>query len=149
MALTATANERTVEDIKAQLKLKHDHKFLTQSFNRTNLKYLVQKKKTNPLIDIVAFIDGKHRGEAGVIYCNARKTCESVAESLRDKGLSAAHFHAGMPPDEKEKTVSNWKNGNVPLIVATVSRSFSPFPHQFNSRLPEIAFGMGIDKADG
>lgn len=149
MALTATANERTVEDIKTQLKLKLDHKFLTQSFNRTNLKYLVQKKKSNPLIDIVAFIDRKHRGEAGVIYCNARKTCESVAESLRERGLKAAHFHAGMPPDEKEKTVSDWQNGIVPLIVATVSHSFLSFPRQFDSRLPEIAFGMGIDKSDG
>jgi len=149
MALTATANERTVEDIKAQLKLKHDHKFLTQSFNRTNLKYLVQNKKSNLLKDIVDFIHGKHRGEAGVIYCNARKTCESVAESLREKGLDAAHFHARMPPDEKEKTVKNWQNGIVPLIVATVSHSFLLIPHQINLRLPEIAFGMGIDKADG
>ncbi|KIM49018.1 hypothetical protein M413DRAFT_59644 [Hebeloma cylindrosporum] len=130
MALTATANERTVEDIKAQLKMKHDHKFFTQSFNRTNLKYLVQRKKTNLLVDIVAFINEKHRGEAGVIYCTARMTCESVAESLRLKGIKAAHFHAGMPADEKEKTVYNWQNGIVPLIVAT------------------IAFGMGIDKAD-
>ena len=121
MALTATANERTVEDIKAQLKLKDDHKFLTQSFNRTNLKYLVHKKKSNPLCDIVTFIEGRHRGEAGVIYCNARKTCESVAETLREKGLKAAHFHAGMPADEKEQTVYNWQNGIVPLIVATVN----------------------------
>jgi len=121
MALTATANERTIEDIKFQLKLKDDHKFLTQSFNRTNLKYIVRKKKSNPLLDIVAFIEGKHKGGAGIIYCNARKTCESVAETLREKGLKAAHFHAGMPPDEKEQTVYNWRNGIVPLIIATVS----------------------------
>jgi bloom syndrome protein len=98
----------------------------------------------------VAFIEGKHRGETGVIYCNARRTCESVAETLREKGFKAAYYHAGMLPDEKEQTVYNWQNGIVPLMVATVSPSFTPSKEfKTNIYYSEIAFGMGIDKADG
>ncbi|KAF8906041.1 P-loop containing nucleoside triphosphate hydrolase protein [Gymnopilus junonius] len=130
MALTATANKRTVKDIVTQLKLKDQASF-SQSFNRPNLKYLVQRKKPDsPIIEIVEFIQTKHRGEGGVIYCNTRAKCESVAEVLRSKGLSAAHFHAGMSTQEKDHTVCSWQNGTTLIIVAT------------------IAFGMGIDKPD-
>ncbi|KDR81394.1 hypothetical protein GALMADRAFT_60334 [Galerina marginata CBS 339.88] len=129
MALTATANKRTVADIITQLKLK-DHAFFTQSFNRTNLKYTVQRKKSNGINDIISFIESRHHGEGGVIYCNSRQTCETVAQNLRDKGLSAAHFHAGMLTQEKDQTVRDWQSGTTSIIVAT------------------IAFGMGIDKAN-
>ncbi|PPQ66885.1 hypothetical protein CVT26_009825 [Gymnopilus dilepis] len=130
MALTATANRRTVADIVLQLRLK-DHASFTQSFNRPNLKYYVKNKKgESVIVDIAGFIQSKHNGEAGVIYCNTRAKCESVAASLRERGLSAAHFHAGMPTEEKEFTVHSWQKGTALVIVAT------------------IAFGMGIDKAD-
>lgn len=120
MALTATANKRTVADIVTQLKL-NDHASFSQSFNRPNLKYLVQRKKPDsPIAEIVDFIQTKHKGEGGVIYCNTRAKCESVAESLRDRGLSAAHFHAGMSTQEKDHTVRSWQNGTALIIVATV-----------------------------
>ncbi|KAF8163089.1 hypothetical protein B0H34DRAFT_694087 [Crassisporium funariophilum] len=129
MALTATANQRTVADILSQLRLKNLASF-TQSFNRTNLKYIVQKKKGNMVNEIFSFIQTKHRNEAGIIYCNSRARCESVAKELRKRGINAAHFHAGMETAVKDQTVLDWQSGDVPIIVAT------------------IAFGMGIDKAD-
>ncbi|KAF5330827.1 hypothetical protein D9619_005674 [Psilocybe cf. subviscida] len=130
MALTATANKRTVKDIDTQLKLKPGHASFTQSFNRTNLTYRVLKKKGTPTNEIVNFIKHSYANKTGVIYCTARFTCEKVAEDLRKQGLNAAHFHAGMPTAEKDQTVRDWQNNTVHIIVAT------------------IAFGMGIDKAD-
>jgi superfamily II DNA helicase RecQ len=121
MALTATANKRTVLDIVSQLKLRRDHVSFTQSFNRTNLSYIVKLKRGTPFNDIVAFINDKHRGHAGIIYCQARKTCEQVAEKLRAKGLHAAHFHAGLSNEEKDGAFNGWQTGEISIIVATVS----------------------------
>ncbi|KAF9557705.1 ATP-dependent DNA helicase [Agrocybe pediades] len=130
MALTATANQRTVADIVSQLHLSNDHVSLAQSFNRTNLKYVVRPKTKDLLGQICDFIQSYHRGQAGVIYCSTRATTEEVAKSLRSRGLQAAHFHAGVDTQLKEVTVNRWQSGTVPIIVAT------------------IAFGMGIDKPD-
>lgn len=120
MALTATANKRTVKDIDTQLKLKPGHASFTQSFNRTNLTYRVLKKKGTPTNEIVNFIKHSYANKTGVIYCTARFTCEKVAEDLRKQGLNAAHFHAGMPTAEKDQTVRDWQNNTVHIIVATV-----------------------------
>lgn len=124
IALTATANKRTVADIISQLKLRDDHAAFTQSFNRTNLRYIVHEKKGSLIDNIVSSLQTKYRGQAGVIYCHARRTCEQVAESLQKKGIVAAFFHAKMPTEEKDQTVRDWQAGEVPVIVATVSAVF-------------------------
>ena len=119
MALTATADQRTVADILSQLKLK-DLATFTQSFNRVNLKYIVQRKKKNHLNDLISFIRTKHSGKTGIVYCNARLRCEKVAAELRENGIKAAHFHAGMDTMDKDQVVHDWQSGKVPVIVATV-----------------------------
>jgi len=121
MALTATANKRTVADIISQLNLREDHSSFAQSFNRTNLKYVVRPKSKDLIGQIFDFIQSHHKGQAGVIYCSTRQTTEEVAQSLRDKGLKAAHFHAGIDTQLKDDTVSEWQSGSVPIIVATVN----------------------------
>lgn len=129
MALTATANKVTVDDIITQLHL-HDHASFTQSFNRPNLKYVIKSKKGHYVDDIVNFINSKHPGKSGVIYCRAKKKCEELAETLQNKGLKATHFHAGLATQEKDSILDAWRTDKVFIIIAT------------------IAFGMGIDKAD-
>ena len=122
MALTATANKRTVCDIISQLKLRKDHISFTQSFNRINLNYIVKTKRGSPLNDLTSFITSKHQGHAGIVYCLARQTCETVARNMRDRfGLNAAHFHAGMATAEKDQVIDDWQSGKVCIIVATVS----------------------------
>ncbi|KAJ7593079.1 DNA helicase [Mycena floridula] len=128
MALTATANKMTVDDIKNRLQLKDCVSF-TQSFNRANLNYYIYPKK-NAMDEMVKFINQNHRNKTGVIYCLSRDKCEAVAKQLRDKGFSAKHFHARLETSDKEKVQLEWQSGQVHIIVAT------------------IAFGMGIDKAD-
>lgn len=119
MALTATANKVTVDDIITQLHL-HNHASFTQSFNRPNLKYVIKNKKGQYVDDIVNFINSKHPGKSGVIYCRAKKKCEELAETLQNKGLKATHFHAGLSTHEKDSILDAWRTDKVFIIIATV-----------------------------
>ncbi|KAJ3573735.1 hypothetical protein NP233_g2250 [Leucocoprinus birnbaumii] len=128
IALTATANERTRDDIVDQLRLRNPASF-NQSFNRPNLKYYIEKK-TKVLDSIVDFIQRKHPNSSGVIYCLSRRSCQNLTEQLQSKGLRAEYFHAGLDKDTKNRLLEEWKKDKFRIIVAT------------------IAFGMGIDKPD-
>lgn len=130
MALTATATSEALQDIVSALGLT-DYVFLTQSFNRPNLRYKVIPKKRDIETGIVQFIKEKYPNETGIIYCNARARTEEVAKRLREQGLVTKHFHAGMHDEDKKFTQQQWQVDNCKIIVAT------------------IAFGMGVDKANG
>lgn len=120
MALTATANQVMIDDIKKRLQLK-DCVFLKSSFNRKNLSYSIAIKKPKTIIlDIIKFIKEKHANKTGIIYCLARKTCEKVAMKLREGGLIARHFHAKMSAEEKNTALDEWTSGRCNIIVATV-----------------------------
>lgn len=133
MALTGSANELAIEDIKKSLALR-DPVCLKQSFNRANLYYEVRMKPAQKKVllqEIAGFIQSRHKGDTGIIYCQSRDECEDVARRLREEfNLSARHFHAGMDRDEKRVNQLDWSMGICKIIVAT------------------IAFGMGIDKPD-
>jgi superfamily II DNA helicase RecQ len=130
VALTATATSEALQDIVSALGLT-DYVFLTQSFNRPNLRYKVVPKKKDIETGIVQFIKEKYPNETGIIYCNARAKTEEVAERLRLQGLMTRHFHAGMNDQDKKFIRQEWQDEGCKIIVAT------------------IAFGMGIDKANG
>ncbi|KAG9019619.1 ATP-dependent DNA helicase sgs1 [Tulasnella sp. 427] len=129
MALTATADGQTVQDIVARLGMK-EPVMLKQSFNRPNLFYEVREKRGKIVPEIFKWIQEVHPGECGVIYCLSRRTCEEVAKELRERGLKAKHYHAQMSPEDKKLVQREWQDGRSHIIVAT------------------IAFGMGIDKPD-
>lgn len=120
IALTATANRTTVNDIITQLKLREVVQ-LTQSFNRPNLTYTVIEKKPGFKNEIVHALESRFRKQSGVIYCRARQTCESFSQFLNSKGIRAAYYHAGMEPDDRKKSAHDWMEGRVKVIVATVS----------------------------
>jgi len=120
IALTATANRTTVDDIKTRLGLRNCVT-LTMSFNRTNLNYIIQVKKQSTVIDDMAkFIRDNHRDKTGVVYCRSRDKCERVAEQLRVKGLKAKHYHAGLDPEDKKRIQMEWQSDECRIIVATV-----------------------------
>jgi bloom syndrome protein len=131
MALTATATENVIVDIKHSLGMKNCQVF-TQSFNRPNLYYEVRHKKgkVSAIADIAALIGDKHRNQCGIVYTVSRKNAEDVAGALRKHGIKASHYHASIPPQEKVATQQRWQKGQIQVVVAT------------------IAFGMGIDKPD-
>ncbi len=130
IALTATANNTVQTDVKHNLNISNCSMF-KQSFNRSNLFYEVIPRNKNVLNDINTFINKKHRGHCGIIYCLSRKNCEDVATKLRDEfGFRIHHYHAGMLKHERTSVQTDWQKGVYKIIVATV------------------AFGMGIDKSN-
>jgi ATP-dependent DNA helicase RecQ len=125
MALTATATERVRKDILTQLHL-NDAVCYTASFNRPNLSYRVEPKQ-GAYDQVLAFIRRRPR-ESGIIYCQARKTTESLAQRLKDDGIKALPYHAGLTPDERSNHQERFIRDQTQVICAT------------------IAFGMGINK---
>ncbi len=125
LALTATADEHTREDITERLGLEKAKRFVA-SFDRPNIRYLVAEKR-QPLTQILQFLEG-WPSASGVIYCLSRKRVEDLAVNLQRHGIRAAAYHAGMPGRTREKVQEDFLRDRVKVIVAT------------------IAFGMGVDK---
>lgn len=130
IALTATADKLTREDIVQKLHLEAGRRFIT-SFDRPNLslsvKRGIQTKEKNKLI--LSFIQAR-RGECGIIYCMSRNKAEAVAEMLHKQGISCGVYHAGLSASKRNQTQEDFINDRIQVICAT------------------LAFGMGIDKSN-
>ncbi|MFL5331050.1 MAG: DNA helicase RecQ [Gemmataceae bacterium] len=127
-AYTATATERVRTDISTQLGLRQPE-ILVGDFDRANLTYRVisrQKKVEQQLLEILA----RHQGSAGIIYVMRRADAEGWSAELRQQGIKAVGYHAGMPTEERKKAQDAFLNEDADVVVATV------------------AFGMGIDRSD-
>lgn len=129
MALTATADKLTREDIVTQLRL--NGKSFISSFDRPNIHLEVIKgyKKAQKLAYILDYIH-RHPGDPGIIYSLSRKDTEDMARDLLLKGVKAACYHAGMPSEQRETVQNQFKEDLLQVVCAT------------------IAFGMGIDKSN-
>ncbi|HEY5223167.1 MAG TPA: DNA helicase RecQ [Microbacteriaceae bacterium] len=128
IALTATATRATHTEITQRLKLEHAEHFVA-SFDRPNIQYrIVAKNEVRK--QLVNFIRGEHQGDAGIVYGLSRNTVEKTAELLRESGIDAMPYHAGLDAATRARTQSRFLREDGVVIVAT------------------IAFGMGIDKPD-
>lgn len=126
IALTATADNRTRAEIIQQLRLDQAGIYVN-SFDRPNITYTIAEGQ-NSRDKLWKFIQDKHAGKAGIVYCLSRKKVEATAEWLSDKGLTALPYHAGLRVDVRAKNQRRFLREEGVIIVAT------------------IAFGMGIDK---
>ena len=130
VALTATADKVTRDDILKQLHLKEPRIFLS-SFDRPNLSLSVRRglTKSEKIKAIIEFIHMRPYRN-GIIYCQSRSNTEQLATKLQEKGISATFYHAGMTAEERNRTQDDFINDRVQVVCAT------------------IAFGMGIDKSN-
>ncbi|MET0617778.1 MAG: DNA helicase RecQ [Luteibacter sp.] len=127
IALTATADERTREEIIERLGL-HEARRFVSSFDRPNIRYRVAPRQ-NARRQLLDFLDS-HRGEAGVIYCLSRRKVDETAAWLAEAGVDALPYHAGLDSDVRMRHQQRFLREDGIVMVATV------------------AFGMGIDKPD-
>ena len=130
IALTATADERTREEIAAELKLERARRFVA-SFDRPNIRYTIAEMGSMSARErLWSFIAAEHPADTGIVYCLSRKATEETAAFLAAKGRTALAYHAGLASEVRRSTQQRFLNEDGLIIVAT------------------IAFGMGIDKPD-
>ena len=128
LALTATADAHTRVDMVERLALQDAQVFIS-SFDRPNIRYTLVEKD-NPRQQLLRFIRDQHEGEAGIVYCQSRKKVEDTADWLREQGIPALPYHAGMDAATRQRHQDRFLREDGLVMVATV------------------AFGMGIDKPD-
>jgi ATP-dependent DNA helicase RecQ len=127
IALTATADKMTRADILDKLKLNNPEIFIS-SFNRSNIRYMIEEKEDyfKRILDFLSL----HKNDAGIIYCLSRNNTEELAGKLKEHGIEAEAYHAGLDNATRTRRQEQFKRDEIQVIVAT------------------IAFGMGIDKSN-
>ena len=130
IALTATADERTRQDIISELSLENAATFIA-SFDRPNIRYTIAELgSTSARERLWQFIETEHSTDAGIVYCLSRKSVDETAAWLSSKGRKALAYHAGLDAPVRAAAQTKFLSDDGIIIVAT------------------IAFGMGIDKPD-
>ncbi|MFZ2999071.1 MAG: DNA helicase RecQ [Undibacterium umbellatum] len=128
IALTATADQQTRDEIIHRLQLENAMQFVS-SFDRPNIRYQIVEKG-NGRKQLLDFITAQHSGDAGIVYCLSRKKVEETAEFLNENGITSLPYHAGMDLQDRSRNQARFLREDGIVMCAT------------------IAFGMGIDKPD-
>ena len=128
IALTATADSKTREEIIQRLGLEQARVFVS-GFDRPNIQYRITQKN-NPKKQLLSFLQAEHEGHAGVVYCLSRKKVEATAQWLSEQRINALPYHAGLDKSVRQQNQERFLREEGIVMVAT------------------IAFGMGIDKPD-
>ncbi len=132
IALTATADPQTRDEIITRLGFEHSRVFIS-SFDRPNIRYSIVEKD-NVRAQLLKFLRAEHRQgniyDAGIVYCSSRRKVEETAAWLNTEGIRALPYHGGMETDTRQKHQQIFQREEGVVMVAT------------------IAFGMGIDKPD-
>jgi len=129
VALTATADQRTRAEISDRL-LRSDALHVVTGFDRPNIRYLVRLDDGSAREQLLRFIQERHPGASGIVYCLSRRMVDETAAWLRTQGIEALPYHAGMDAAERDTNQQRFRREDGVVVVAT------------------IAFGMGIDKPD-
>jgi ATP-dependent DNA helicase RecQ len=134
LALTATADEHTREDIAERLALVDAPRFVA-SFDRPNIRYTIVEKGSEPRRQLLALVREHHPRDAGIVYCATRRKVEDTAAWLAEQGVAALPYHAGLDVDVRQRHQARFLRHDADLEGGLVM-------------VATIAFGMGIDKPD-
>ena len=129
VALTATADRRTRAEISDRL-LRSDALHVVTGFDRPNIRYLVRLDDGAAREQLLDFINDRHAGASGIVYCLSRRMVDETTTWLRAQGIDALPYHAGLDAAERDANQQRFRREDGIVVVAT------------------IAFGMGIDKPD-
>lgn len=133
IAVTATASDRVTENCCEILALGKNYKLFRSTADRPNLHYSIKIKDDNSenvVKEMVEYIKQKHRNDSGIIYTLSKKDANSVAEKMRNLGITAKAYHSDVSESAKNSIHKSWMNNKTQVVVAT------------------IAFGLGINKPD-
>ena len=130
IALTATADGMTRDEMLAKLRLENAHQYVS-SFDRPNISYSIVSK-ANAKKQLLDFYNENHKGDSGIVYCLSRKSVEQTALWLEQRGINALPYHAGLPAEVRQKHQEMFLKSDTKGIVMVAT----------------VAFGMGIDKPD-
>ena len=126
-AFTATATQVVREDVERILELQNPLRMIT-GYDRPNLRFEVMKPK-NKFAELIKLINAR-RDKCGIVYCSTRKEVEQVCQKLKESGIAATRYHAGLPAEERQDNQDDFVYDRSKVMVAT------------------NAFGMGIDKSN-
>jgi bloom syndrome protein len=126
MALTATANEKVVNDAIRALGMRNEYRYRS-SFNRPNLRYEVRKKGSKSIDEIADYVAERPQ-DSGVIYCLSRKDCETLSGKLQEKLIAkgcremrVSYYHAELEADERARRHHAWSTGVISVLCATIA----------------------------
>jgi ATP-dependent DNA helicase Q1 len=147
LAVTATATVRVAEDVKKLLGLGKSFgaqcEEFRSTFNRPEIMYSVlpkHAKDVDAVDELAGWIESRHAGKSGIVYCLSQKETETVAAGLHAKGITAACYHAGCSPEHKSQVHHRWKGGS--------NNSGSAWGSKLRVVVATVAFGLGINKLD-
>jgi len=126
LALTATASLKVVSDVIKVLQMSQCMQFHT-GFDRPNLFFEVRPKNPNNaflLQEMLQYIQQKQPHSTGIVYCMTKRQCEETADFLRDSGLKADYYHAGMSATDRKAVQFAWQEGLVQIVCATIGEGF-------------------------
>lgn len=129
LLLTATATQQVIRDMATKFQIEPNNITLTGSYRQNLNLSVIGVNEADKLSTLIPWLTSKQQF-AGIIYVTLQRTAEQVAETLRQKGIAATAYHAGLENEQRQHIQQQFMNGQLPLIVAT------------------IAFGMGIDKSN-
>lgn len=122
LALTATASVKVTEDTIRSLGIDGCLRF-NSGFDRPNLFFEVRPKSPDSaelMQEVLQYINAKYRRNTGIIYCMTKKQCEETADFLRDCGLAADYYHAGMTQSDRRAVQASWQAGQTAIVCATI-----------------------------
>ena len=120
LCLTATATGAIINDLTNHLKMR-DPLIVRESFNRPNIQFILHRKQRNTNKEILSIMKNEHTNDVGIVFCRTRRESENCSKFLKKSGVKVAPYHAQMDDDAKKNVLSQWMEGRLLVVCATIA----------------------------